>query len=86
MSIEFIEPPTLPEGKFRLRNFCDELVRTPNKWAMYRRIEHADPRRQIVNCYSAVNHYRTRYPHIRWESVKDDQGWYIAAIYEQENN
>ena len=83
MSIEFIDPPKLPEGKFRLRHFVDEMVKNPNRWAVYRRVEHNDPRRAIVNCYSAVCHYRLQYPELRWESVKDEQGWYVAAIYEQ---
>lgn len=83
MSIEFIDPPELPQHKFRIRNFVNELVKTPNKWAVYRRVEHDDYRRATVNCYSAIDHHRRRYPEIRWEAVKDDRGWYIAAIYEQ---
>lgn len=81
--MEFIEEPQLrPRTKYKVRAFVEELKETPNKWAIYSRPNGKDDRQKMTNCYSSITRYRLRYPEIRWEPAKDDQGWYVAAIYE----
>jgi tagatose-1,6-bisphosphate aldolase non-catalytic subunit AgaZ/GatZ len=85
MTIEFIEEPSfVPRTRYKVRAFVDELMKTPNRWAIYSRTNGKDDRQKMTNCYSAVNRYRLRYPEVRWEPARDDQGWYVTAIYEQE--
>ncbi len=83
--MEFIENPDLrPRTKYKVREFVENLMKAPNKWAVYSRPNGPTERHRMTNCYSSVHRYRLRYPHVRWEPAKDDKGWYIAAIYEEE--
>lgn len=85
--MEFIDPPKPnPNSKFRIRNFVQELKQHPNCWAIYRRVDHDDDRRAVVNVHSAVHSHRSHYPDITWQAVKDDLGWYIAGCYEPKEN
>lgn len=79
--MEFIDEPVFKQTRYKTRLFVEELKQNPNRWAVYRRLDHEDPRRAMVNCYSAVTRYRLRYPEIQWEPAKDDLGWYVAAFY-----
>lgn len=82
--MEFIEQPEIQRKrtKYKVREFVVELKQNPDRWAIYARPNGKSPRQAMVNTFSAVNRVRLRYPEIRWEACKDEQGWYIAAIYE----
>lgn len=82
--MEFIDEPEIKRTRYKVRRFVEDLKANPNQWAVYCRYPLDKGRGSTTNCFSAVCRYRLRYPEVRWEAAKDDNDWYVAAIYSPE--
>ena len=65
--------------KYKVRAWVEDLMETPNKWAVY---SHQPLTRQgMTNAYSYMDGYKRRYSHIEWAISKEENSYAICGRY-----